>query len=166
MTITATGPLSVPFAGLARLVASSETFQEMVGESSETQALDHVYYPLVDDPSVKRPFALVTADESTSWRMDRQGRQSGSLILVLERAVSAEVEEDHPQELLEFNNIVGAILTEMRDHANTPGLSGEHYWNAVDWRQIQPPLINQPLTTEADESGRFFFSAEFEIFWN
>lgn len=168
-----TGPLSRPFAGLAKLLAASETFREIVKPSdatedlTEAEALAFIDYPksLRDGESARPqiPLAVITQDDGDEWSMDNFGQTSGTLLLSLLIAIPDELVEDPKNALQTFNNQVGAILVEMLEKANTIDGEGIPYWNLVGVRQVLAPA-------ECDDKLRPdgvppYFGATYEARW-
>lgn len=87
--------------GIAHLVASCAAFQTLVGEVTETAALDHVYWPATEDPDDNgngdpRPKAVVEPGQSFDY--NDEGLQSwcdgGSCLLSFEFVPSAQYLDD------------------------------------------------------------------------
>ena len=151
MTVVASGSLSLPFAKAAELVAATAAFQALCGVETAAEALPRIAYPqweigqaLKDSPETAFPRAVLWKHRGvTSHSRERIGRESGSLILSLYAAIPAEFDGDERNDLLDWSNIVGAILDQMTDLAdsvipNAPG-DGAWYWHMTRYDELEPP---------------------------
>lgn len=128
MTVTASGMLSLPLHNLRVLVAASSTFQTWVSATSGTNeqkaaaALARVYRTAKSEDEITRPFAMVWESDDWSWDSHASssvGSDSGALELAFEALVpDAHLDNDADAET-DFNNSVGAILSEMGSLANS-----------------------------------------------
>ena len=66
MSVTATGPLTTPIAGLAKLVAASAQFQASC-LAAGTTAANSVHWPEADDSLIVLPRAIVRFSTGTFW---------------------------------------------------------------------------------------------------
>lgn len=163
MPVTASGPLAIPFRGLAVLVAASATFRTVVDVDTAAEALDFIFYPGLDrkaNPNKKRPWALITPGQA--WSMDNRNVQSGQLELTFEFPTTY---DDLGEGLLDFANKAGAIIAEMFALANTSGEGGTvHYWNMVSVSLSTPPKA-WTEEDEPDEREDKFFEVGFWVNW-
>lgn len=169
MTVTATGSMSRPLAGLSTLIAATATFKAKVEASSTAEALPFVHFPKVkfkgNDPPT-RPLAIVTDDDIAQWERSRNGGSAGSLVLTFEFPSHPDYDPDSDDALLDFTNTVGAIIDEALALANTPMPSGEHYWNAIKFtRLIAPALCDERKHSAPNEPGSLYFEVAFLVDW-
>lgn len=169
MPVTASGPLSLPLAGLAALIAACPAFQTAVDADDATEALTHIHFPKVNhlqDTPPTRPWAIITDDDLCAWEIDHYKKCAGSLVLTFQFPSDDQLDVDSAEALLTFTNSVGAIVLEALALANTPGPGGTHYWNAIKFtRLIAPALCDERKESEANEPGELFFEVAFLVDW-
>ena len=177
MTVTATGPISKAFAGIARLIAACPTFQDMVGAVDAAGALVHVHYPSVkmqldgteavgyELPS--RPWCLLTMDQSCQFNFDfATQRANGQVLASWEFPIDADDNEDSPDALLRFGNAIGAIMIEMATLAGTTDAGGNWYWNVTVSEAVQPPArCTYEECADPNSLGNLFYAASNRISW-
>ena len=136
--VIATGPLSRPFALAAGLLAASTTFQTLVGAADADAALAFIDYPYVDLESNNYmiPGAYLFDDPSLFQNRERMGGEAGELGLVLMAEKSVDYATDPRNDLKEWRNILGAILSEMLALAKTPAPGGDFYWQMTGWKKV------------------------------
>jgi len=161
-TVSATGPLSLPFARCAELVASSETFQTLVGAANAADALEFVKYPYLDveADNFEPPLALVCDSDDLPQSKNRLTEQSGELCLQFFLPINEEL-TDPRDKLLALRNTLGAILDEMLANARNPNGAGGTYFGMIGWRKDQAPCIAAP-----ERVGVEFLFASFIVEWN
>jgi len=173
MTLAASGILAVPIVALQSLVASSATFQALVGASGATAASEHVYLQLADDEEepetdnfnkklkAGRPRAIVAT--SNNWDMPRQGpgewTQSGTYLLSFELLIPPEYMDTHNNQCVWFLNQIGGILVDMRNNRDA-GLTSQ-YLPITGMR-----YIDDPMPCDEDPHIEFFWGVTFEVSFN
>lgn len=171
--VVPSGPLSLPFAGAAKLLAACESFRAAMtpaGEDPYTieQALARTDYPesTRDGTSGNRPdppLAVLTRDDGDEFTLDNNYVNTGTLLLSLLLPVPDEYLDDKKNALLNFCNQVGEIFLEALQLANTPDGDGIHYWNLVGIRQTIAPAEVDPTLKLPEE--RPWYGATFELRW-
>ena len=117
--VTPTGVLGKLVDGLRKCVASSTTFQKMVGADNATEALEYVYAWQMED-SVEPPFAFVGPSEEIRERVSTAGAypERGGLVL----GVVLELEDgDELEAFYTFDNARDAIISEVCAEAESSG---------------------------------------------
>ncbi len=154
-SLTPSGPLSVPFIGLARLVAASPRFRELCEVDNSTDALAHVFFPCVDlkaDPAPTRPFVIIDDDDMADWEMDNKGSNPGSLVLSFEFEIPDEYTENLQDSDIWFRNTVGDIVLEMLRLADTTDEDGNYLWNMIAIKKfITPTRVNASNDTPGEK---------------
>lgn len=170
--VEAEGPASLPFSGLARLLASSAAFRaEMSGDAeedlTESEVLSYIDFPSStragDSGQPEIPLAVISSDDQDEWMMTNEFHTTGTLLLSFLFAIpEAYVDSPRNAELF-FRNLVGQILVEMFTNANTPAGDGSHYWNMIEVRQVIAPAEcdrkNLPHGTPP------YYGATYEVRW-
>lgn len=161
-TISATGPLSLPFARCAELVASSATFQTLVGAADASEALELAEYPYLDIESdgFTPPRVLICDSDDLPQSKNRLTEQSGELCLQFFLPVDPDLTDPRDQ-LLDLRNTLGAILDEMLANARNPNGLGGTYFGMIGWRKEQTPCLAAP-----ERLGIEFLFASFIVEWN
>lgn len=133
--VIASGPLSRPFALAAELLAASATFQTLVGAADATGALEFIDYPYRDLEAGDYliPGGYLFDDPGLDQFQERLGKAGGQLGLVLSAATSADYADVPKNDLKEWRNILGAILSEMLANARGPAAGGGFYWGMTGW---------------------------------
>lgn len=169
MPVTASGPMSLPLAGLAALIAACPAFQTAVGAVSTAAALAKIYFPkvnLLGNSPPTRPWAIITDDDLCQWEINRYTKSAGSLILTFEFVASNSYDVDSSDALLTFTNTVGAIILEALAKSNTPAPDGSQYWNATKFtRLVAPAICDERHESTPNEPGEEFFEVAFLVDW-
>ena len=136
--VTASGPLSRPFALAAELLAASATFQTLVGAANATAAMASIDYPYRDLEAGDYliPGGYLFDGESLDQFRDWNGKEGGQLGLVISAEKSVTHATDSRNDLKEWRNTLGAILSEMLAKSKTPAAGGGFHWNLTGWRKI------------------------------
>ena len=121
-------PLALALDNLAKLLASSSTFQTLVGAIDEVDALD--YISKIADESIPIPCAIVSYPDNFSIELESAGARnyftkSGDLDII----IRAEIDASHDYEVASnaFMNTIGNIVEEMseasgyKDYLNATG---------------------------------------------
>lgn len=171
------GPASLPFDGLAKLLASSGTFRiemspEALGEEPEAIWTEESVLTLIDYPSSTRdggsarpaiPLAVITSDDGDEWQMTSEFHTTGTLLLSFLFKIPTDYLDDQRNAELHFRNLVGQIFVEMFEKANTPAGDGSQYWNMIEVRQVFAPAEcdrkNLPHGTPP------YYGATYEVRW-
>lgn len=173
MATPATGPIARPKQRLGILLAASETFQDVVGASSEAEALDHVYYNFVrrtkltpDEVIPQRPFAIISARDDDDWSLDVNVLQAaGELTISFEfppDVADDGVAIDSPEALDDFTEKVGHIILEMSQLSQQPRLDGSWHWHIRNWTQRMAPDLMSWVDNPDDE----FYGAVYKVSWH
>ena len=162
--VTPSGPLSLPYAGAAELLAATAAFQAMCSVATAASALPFIVYPYFDfdaDPSLPRA-VLRDWPGQGSFRLSRLGNQEGSLLLTLYCEIPTEYRGDPKNDHLDWNNTAGAILQQMLQKSRTTNPdTGEDFWHLVEVEQIDPPA----WLSEADTGVPFCRVATYRLKW-
>lgn len=178
MSITATSPIAIAKAALRRLVASSATFQDVVGATSEADALSRVHIAeavddedevedegvgrLVDD----RPRALI---DMTSCSVPLMGvadyRDQYEFSLSFEfpppACVTQGVEGQHlHDESTWFDNQWGQIVEDMKTNNGLANASSEPYFVFTNLELAGGPMRNNP---DEDPVHQYFWGVQLMI---
>ena len=154
---TPEGPLSLPFLGLAELLATSARFQEITDAADETEALDFIHYPTLEiiEDTFEVPLAIITTELDLEMQLWKRGSPSGKLSsgqLLLELLFPADATQANDNDrFLKYINDVGVILRQMLDKANTikPNPSDGYYWNLIQIDQLIAPAKCDPKLLHA-----------------
>lgn len=125
-----TGPINIAKQMMRNTIAGSSTFQNLVGETTQADALNHVYEEVIPEKTndytraeleALRPFAIVKTIPEDSYVIRRAARGTQNLFFDSGR-MSVEIERDAPgdgvgADLVSFQTIVGNILVEMTNLA-------------------------------------------------
>jgi hypothetical protein len=124
--VTATGPLSLPFASLAGLLAECATFRTWTGTANKAAALAKIDYPdrNVDANGWPLPGAIITDDDALEQFSERVGTAGGQLLVGFSGNVSGTYYTDRDtydrtNDLADWRNTLGAILNEMLAKSRT-----------------------------------------------
>lgn len=165
MTLNAAGPLSLPMAKLADLLAASETFRAAVGAADAAAALAFVHYPsvsLTGEGAVSRPFAVISDDDIAEWNYSTRGN-AGQLVLTFELPTPEEYASNAAEAELWFRNVLGGILADMLELAGTYDGSGVCYWAMVAAEKLVTPAA---ANLEHEPEGTApYYGASFLISW-
>lgn len=164
--VTATGPLSTPFALMSELIAGSATFRTLVGAASEAAALAYIDYPYrdVEADGYLIPGAYLFDDDSfEQFKIRKDGSQAGQLGLVICAAVSEDYATDRKNDLKEWRNTLGAILEEMLAKSGTVAAGGGWYGRLTKWtkasigwaRKSDADLDADPTAEDTYRTGLF-----------
>lgn len=165
-SLTPSGPLSVPFLGLARLVAACPRFQELCGVDNAADAMPHIFYPCADlkaDPPPTHPFVIIDDDDMADWEMDNKGSNPGSLVLSFEFELPDEYAENWQDSDIWFRNVIGEIFLEMFRLADTTDGDGNYLWNAIAVKKfITPTRVNASNDTPGQKP---YYCAAYLVFF-
>ena len=174
ITVVPSGPLSLPFSALATLVASSTTYQGLVGAGNAAAAIDTIHYPFLDleTQGATLPCSIISDYAALHQSMDRNTfEESGELLLQL-FLLPNPAYTDPRDVILDFRNNVGAVLVDMLTNARNPVGDGTTYWGAISWHKHDTPqlcLANDTDLKLVDGSNKpisQFLFAGFVIAWN
>lgn len=154
--VTPTGPLSKPFEEAALILAACSTYQSECGVASASAAREKIYYPYYDLGANENqwpiPGIIIDDDDLNAQYMERNRDQGGSLMITFCFEVNEDYEDEPENQILDFRNKLGAILTEMLTLANTPNpdsLEGFCYLNVVKWEKANTPAkLGKPLAEQ------------------
>lgn len=170
MSVTASGPMSLPLAGLAELTAASATFRTAVGAANAADAMANIFEPDVplDDEENLPPLdrVIITDSDECQWAFDAYLVSSGSLLWTINLRTDPSYHPESPEALKIFRNTVGAIISEMMLLRNTPISGGGHYWNATKFtRLIAPQLYDRRKQSSPDETAGTYFETTLLVDW-
>lgn len=163
ITVSPTGPLARPFPHLAELVASSATAQTALGAASAADALELIAYPFLEiEEDFSPPIILIGDMDELNQDMGRLTDQSGELYLQFFFSLN-EALDDPRDQIIDFRNQLGAILTEMLANARNPNGAGGTFFGMTRWRKHQTPCL---IRRKALRTGFDWLHAAFVIEWN
>lgn len=177
MSVTATGPVSLPAAGLAVLFAASATFQTETETASAEAALARVLYPKAyliqryDEegdpiPLPVRSWIIITYDDLCTWEFSKQGVSAGSMVVTFQFKAHPDYDVHSDDAMTHFTNVAGAIISEVLALSNTEAPDQSQYWNAVKFTQlVAPALCDERKEEEKDVEGELFFEAAYLVDW-
>lgn len=118
MSVTATGPLSVPLDLLADMIAASTTFQDWVDAGDAAEAAANVYLCADDPATMTRPFALIVCGNDFGLSSIAGGssytfREYGSIGVIFEGIVPDDYTDSHSDAILWFANAVGGTAKDL-----------------------------------------------------
>lgn len=169
MSVTATSPVAIAKAAMRRLVASSATFQDVVGASNENAALDRVHlteasddFDELDTVRIKdiRPRAMVDFQGIRRESIGvAQYREYYDFIVSFEfpppDCATSGVNGEHlADECTWFDNQWGAIVKEMGDNSGGFNAAGEGYSSITDWETSDGPMRNNP---DEDPQNQYYY---------
>jgi hypothetical protein len=174
LTVTPTGPLSLPYVLLAQLIAASTNYQTWCGNpGNASAAFNTVVWPYIDLRTTQAsvPFALITSSDQLHQSMERGTfAQEGELFLQFFQLPNPSL--TYPGDLLlDFLNNLGAILEDMLNAARNPNGSGGFYFGMTKWRQHQAGQLiraqdyDLKLTSGGEPVNKVYF-ASFVVDWN
>jgi len=164
VTVSATGPLSLPLENLRTLLANSATFKTWVGAADVTAAKDRIYLAGVAGTAYTRPYAVVM--QAGAGGLERVAEAdgaakrfiaSGRLLLALEDDVPSDYQSSYADAELDFTNTIGAIISEMEALAGTSGfLAVKHI-----------AIHSGPARSDADEKSSTgdYYQIVLEVEW-
>lgn len=159
MSVIATSPVAIAKAGLRRLVASSTTFQDVVGASNEASALEKVYIAeAVDDPDeldtarIKdlRPRCMVDMSGLAVplvgvGETNDQYEFTVSFEFPPPACVTAEVEGEHlADESTWFDNKWSGVVEDMKTNNGGANADSEGYFFFTSIELADGPMRNNP----------------------
>lgn len=153
MTVTAEGPISLPFANLAELASLSERWQALNDVDTPAEALPMIRYPryevlnegnLIDVPlivisnPIDLPLTLVKP-----LGMQQNQRNNGALLLTIilpedtSITVTGDDETQEDQRFLKYCNDVGIVLKQMlqTSESERPDPADGYYMNVLYFEQ-------------------------------
>lgn len=144
--VTPTGPLSLPFAQTAILLADCLTLRTACGVTSVSEMQEKIHFPYydqgLDGKNWPIPGVIINDDDWGEQFMSRNRDQGGSLLVTFCFEPNAEYIGDPKNQILDFRNQLGAILNEVLEKANTPNPgSGFSYLNVTKWEKSSTPLL-------------------------
>lgn len=166
MSTDTANPLWGPVENLRTLIASSATFQTLVGVEGypdpTASAKAHIYVPAIETAAVvkaARPFALI--GQGDIFEMTRTSatnfRPSGSLIFLLEDDVAAGDADDAEAAEKAFCKTVGDIFTDILTLSNDGA-----YLAVTGIRQLEGPLRADKKIRQNEGD---FYQAVYSIEW-
>lgn len=171
-TLTPTGELGKSLLGLAWLIASSSTFQDLVGavDADAALAFVHVEADDTDDSISQRPRAIVEFER----QYDRQKtalvdfNSMGALLVSFEFPPSEKYAANLWDELLEFCNRIDAIKAECQVLAGTSTgyFANETHFNSDSWELVAGPCpFHETKAAAAGEVSEYVYGALFKVNW-
>jgi hypothetical protein len=147
MPLTPVGPLSLPFAAAAELLAACPTWQQACGVDTAAAARTRIHLFDLDprDPVTGAqprddllPCAVLLDEDGLDHRRPRLSTGSGELLLEFLLPVDPALSDAERQ--LDFRNTVGAVLMQMLDLSRQPHPGGNH-WGVTGWRKLVAPQV-------------------------
>lgn len=171
MPVTPTSAFARPLYKMAQLLAASSTFQGIVGEANETDAMDHIYYPLAEDTldedgllTSPRPRGIINPGPEYRFGAVATGRYRtyGNVFLNLEFLPAVDADGNPTQsrkdQMITFANNVGLILEEMGQLSGSARVDANSYFTADDFR-----LIGGPAECKMEEEEELFYGVSFLV---
>lgn len=97
VTVTYTGPLTLPLSDLRTLIAATSEFQTFVGAANATEAAESIHIGGVASPT--RPFVLLSLEAFEAQRYAMGARDwfllNGAVRVMFESAVASENQDGH-----------------------------------------------------------------------
>lgn len=161
MTVEPLGAITESVVTLAKMVASSQRFQERRGVTTQKQALAHVYYPWLDaaDHKALRPYCLIEQGTELTWEFRGGGRSNylvatGGLKLWF---FDNSRYEDTRDNFIDFGNFIDAVVKELVEIAGSDDLL------SIDgFKLSSPPMCSDPrIVFKPDE----YWGACFDVAW-
>ncbi|QDT95550.1 hypothetical protein [Gimesia aquarii] len=166
-TVTPTGPLSLPFAGAADLLAATPTFQAVCGVASASLARQRIHIPNYDLDKNNNEWpvpGIIIADDDSNYQSINFNRdQSGSLTVTFCFPENELYVDDLQDQIIDFRNKLGAIQTESLKKANSPNpesTQGHGFLHITNWEKRFTPALLGPPDVKVK-----FLHAVFSIEW-
>ncbi len=180
MSIAAVGMLATPVQALARLVAASSTFQELIGDGIDyAAALESVFYEEADDSEsdasqveqpVERspkPRAIIylADDWSTETKGPGEWKDSGYCDLAFEFPIPEENRASSTtgslqDEAMYALNTIGQIIADIQDNSGLSDADDNPYLNAT---RIQ--FLMKPFPCDPTQEFGYFWGCELRVFY-
>lgn len=146
--VTSTGPLSLPFEQTAILLADCLSLRTACDVASASDMLDLIYFPYydqgVDGKSWPIPGVIINDDDWGEQFMNRNYDQGGSLAVTFCMEPNPQYLNDPRNQIKDYRNKLGAILTEVLQKANNPNPNSVDqlcYINIHKWEKVGTPLL-------------------------
>lgn len=180
MTVTATSPVAIAKAALRRLVASSATFQDVVGVTHEGAALKHVHIvEAIDDEDIAvdggegllklrdpRPRCLIDmTGNSVPLTGVGEYRDQYEFALAFEFPPDGCITNDAPgrnllDESVWFDNQWSQIVEEMKTNNGRANADNEGYFAFTSIELVGGPMRNNP---DEDPVGEYYWGVQLAI---
>lgn len=162
--------LSLPRLRLMDLLAACPTFRAIVGESTSTGAMQHIFSPHVNDTSdsatgrvvPSRPRAIINHHAFTRRRSGQQyGGSDGMLMMSLEVPPPPAAGGDSNLELSAADELFGRILDEMEERCGQTKVAGEGVMTDEDSTHLNHTVLDVAVgpsqNYREEESGEIFY---------
>lgn len=164
--LAGTGIYGKPLDALARLLASSATWQSITRAADEEDALKSIHIPVAfdsDEQRDRRPRAIIAwSAHSADIKGSQQIRTDGTIELSIEIDPEPQYKHDVKSAFLDFCNKIGAIVFEMAENSAATLANGSGtYLNAVRFTLLEGPAPSIP----DEEQGELFFGVAFQVDW-
>lgn len=153
MPVTATGPLSLPFAAARELMAATATWQDVCDANNAAEAAARIYLHDSDPPDEEAiegededpdadelvPFVVLLDEDGLVHKRKRIGSAEGQLLASFMLAVDPAMSRS--DQMTTARNKVGAILEEMLALARSQISGSNYYWGMTGWDKVVTPQI-------------------------
>ncbi|QDV50851.1 hypothetical protein [Gimesia fumaroli] len=144
--VTPTGPLSIPFAQTAILLADCLTLRTACGVASVSEMEEKIHFPYydqgIDGNNWPIPGVIINDDDWGEQFMNRNLDQGGSLQVTFCFEPNPDYEDDPKNQILDFRNKLGEVLKEVLKKSNTPNpTNGFSYLHVTKWEKSSTPLL-------------------------
>jgi len=172
VTASSDGPIALAYQQLARLLASSSTFQTMISAANADDALDLIAWPewnLSDDErsgldhyNAPVPGATISQLPGMMLSIHEDGTVNAQLTVELRDKPRADYDK-YSDQWKYFASTVGTIVVEMGQNSSDPIGNGSVYVELqAETEQLHPPILTLE-DEETDENGDPFFAVMFQF---
>ncbi len=165
MPVSIDGPIALPFQQLAKLLASSQTFQTMVGAADFNAALDAIIWPewyASDSGTANAPVpgANIFQYPGMMLEIEEDSTVQAQLAIDLRKKPDGTLTSwrDKAREAM---TTFGLIVKEMGENASDIQGNGQNYVELMDRPTILHPVIRTEQDEEADENDEPFYVVQF-----
>ena len=160
--LAGTGNLGMPVYALARLIASSQTWQTWTAQPNEGAAINFVHFPQASDREedrAPRPRAVISwCYNEFSIKAVAQRELYGALELSIEALPDSQYADVPSDACMYFANQVGSVQLDMLTNSGAAPASGSGYLNLTYMHLLQGP---SPSIPDNEPDGVEFFGVTF-----
>jgi len=176
-TVTATGPISLPYFKMAQLLSQCPTFQTAMSVGSEALALALIDYPewdtdnsdspaspQFDGPAV--PGCIVTkfGGVGRDFELRRGGISEGDIQVEFRMPLQSGYGTSSKDQLISFGNTIGVILDELWSRSAIQVDDAQNIEVLEPVTELNPPQQTNP-DEECDSTGKAYLIASYNIPW-
>jgi hypothetical protein len=176
-TVTATGPIALPYQKFAELLSQCPTFITAMGVGSSAAALALTDYPEWSSADSTNPASpeftappvpgcLVTkfGGFGRDFEIRRGGISQGDLQVEFRMPLDSDYDDNLKDQLLAFGNTIGAILDELWARSATQVDSSQNIELEEPVTEIEPPQTTD-ADDEHDNAGLGYLIASYNFPW-